>query len=259
MKLTPVQTASLKRLLQYRTRPPTFGERVRLASGFMLLLLVPCVLAGYLAVVWMDFPGALLLIAGLYVGGVAREIGQQRLFLQWWPMNREITDWGKVEQVLVAGEVQAVAVDASAPPPPRKKRLLRVAAVGVGLFGVIFGAAVAVDRTMAHVYNPARNNPSDNVIILTASWCGYCMSLREHLAQQRIPYTDLDVEKTTEGRRAFDAVRGTGIPITIIGDKVIRGVGTRWNDWSNIDGALEAAGHTITPSVEPSVTPSGRS
>src|SRR3984893_5672056 len=99
MKLTPAQAAVLKRLQKYRVAAPALGERLRLAAGFMIALLLPVLLVGYLTV-RLRLPGGLLLLAGLYVGAVAREVGQQRRFVHYWSLNREITDWDKVEQLL---------------------------------------------------------------------------------------------------------------------------------------------------------------
>jgi len=238
MQLTKIQEASLRRLQKYRTQPPEMRERLRLASGLMIGLLVLVLIAAFL--VWqLDLPGALFLLAGLYVGAVAREIGQQRQFVLWWPLNRHLTDWSKVDELLTAPQN---VPDLEKPAPARKLKWHQLVLIGVVAFAAIFGTAVGVERALAFAYDPTRNNPRDNVIVLTTSWCGYCRSLRQHLAERNVPYTDLDVEKTTEGRWAFTSVRGTGVPITIIGDRVIRGIGRPDARWRNLDSALAAAG-----------------
>lgn len=239
MKLNKAQADSLRRLQRYRTHPPSLQERLRLVARFAVALLVIVVLLGAVFV-WLEVPGALFLLAGLYLGAVAREIGQQRLFIEWWPLNRQITHWEKVDEILT--QTEDAPVDAIPAPAP-KTNWKRAAVTGVALFAVIFGAAVAVERALAVIHDPTRNNPRDNVIILTASWCGYCMSLRQHLTELNVRYTDLDVEHTTEGRWAFNSVRGTGVPITIVGDQVIRGVGRDGMRWGRIDDALLTAGY----------------
>jgi mycoredoxin len=231
MKLTPAQAAVLKRLQKYRVAAPALGERLRLAAGFMIALLLPVLLVGYLTV-RLQLPGGLLLLAGLYVGAVAREIGQQRRFVNYWSLNREITDWDK--------EMPAVAN----PVASRKTRMGYAAAIGVAIFALAFGVAIAAERTLAYIYNPTRNNPPRHVIVLSASWCPYCMSLRHHLTELKVPYTDLDTEDTTEGRWAFVAIHGTGIPVTIVGDQVIRGLGTE-SPWEKVDAALKTAGYVL--------------
>lgn len=235
MNLTPIQAASLTRLLQYRAKPPSYGERLRLCAGTILMLVPPALLLGYLVVVRLDVPGGILLAVGLFFGAALWEMLQQKRFVQWWPLNREITDWNEVERLL------ADTRDVSAPPPvaaisPQRKR--EIVLMGALIFTILAGLAFGGQRALAFVHDPRRGNPPDGVVILTAPWCGYCMHLREVLAQNRIPYTDIDVEKSAEGRWAFAAVRGTGIPITIVGDQVVRGA--RWND---IDRVLETAGY----------------
>jgi mycoredoxin len=247
MRLNVVQEASLKRLQKYRTHPPTLRERMRLSAVFMLALLVPTILAGLL-LIWLEIPGALFLVAGLFIGGIAREIGQQRQFVLWWPLNRHLTDWSKVDELLASPESLP---DSGTPAAPAKSRPARAAVVGIAAFALIFGAAVLVERALVYAYDPTRGNEAHNVIVLTTSWCGYCRSLRQHLAERNIPYTDLDVEHTTEGRYAYNSVRGRGVPITIVGSQVIRGVGLPDERWKRIDSALLAAGYEI-PGAAPS-------
>jgi glutaredoxin len=241
MKLTPAQAASLRRLQKYRAKSPAFGERLRLAAGFMIALLMPVLLLGYLTV-RLQLPGGLLLLAGLYVGAVAREIGQQRRFVHYWSLNREITDWDTVDQLLSgAKEISPVAN----PEAVGETRAWYAVAIGMAVFALAFGSAIAAERTLAYVYNPTRNNPPRHVIVLSASWCGYCMSLRHHLTELRVPYTDLDTEHTTEGRWGFAAIHGTGVPVTIVGDQVIRGLGTTASPWDKVDRALKTAGYAL--------------
>ncbi|WP_137971166.1 glutaredoxin family protein [Pseudomonas sp. F(2018)] len=61
------------------------------------------------------------------------------------------------------------------------------------------------------------------VVLYATAWCGYCAKTRTFLAEQGIPYTEFDIEKSAEGRRAYDALNGQGIPLVTVGDTVIRG------------------------------------
>jgi mycoredoxin len=242
MNLSRPQAAALRRLRQYRDRPPTLRERLRLTAILVVPLLLLAAVAGYL-MLWLKLPiGAVLLLAGVLVGFVLREIAQQRFFVAQWPLNREITNWDKVDELLLSPQPEHGATSS---PSPRKTRGWFAAAVGVSLFAVAFGLAIAAERALAYAHDPTRGNPPHNVIILTASWCGHCMNLRRHLAESNVHFTDLDVEQTTEGRWAYTAVRGTGVPITIVGRQVIRGVGHAEERWSHIDAALRNAGYSL--------------
>src|SRR5262245_19228543 len=187
MKLSALHVASLKRMQQYRDTPPTLRERLRLLARYALLLLVLGVLGGYLAI-RINLPGAMFLIAGLVVGGVARDFAQQRQFVQWWPLTREITDWGKVEQLLSTAN-DPPAVISSEPAP--KTRPLRAVGIGVVAAAILLGTAIGIERAAAFAYDPTRNNPPDNVIVLSTSWCPHCLALRHHLTERNIHYTDL--------------------------------------------------------------------
>ena len=206
----------------------------------MIALFLPVLLLGYL-VVRLQLPGGLLLLAGVYVGAVAREIGHQRRFVHYWSLNREITDWDTVDQLLSGAKELPLAIN---PEATRKTRVGYAAAIGVMVFALLFGVAIAAERTLTYVYNPTRNNPPKHVIVLSASWCGYCMSLRHHLTELKVPYTDLDTEDTTEGRWAYAAIHGTGVPVTIVGDQVIRGLGPTV-PWEKVDRALVTAGYAL--------------
>lgn len=234
MKPTPIQVASLTRLLKYRAEPPSFGERLRLCAGTLFMVLLIALLTGYV-VVRLDVPGGVLLAVGLFSGAALWEMLQQKRFVQWWPLNREITNWNEVERLL-ADTRDAKAPTLSEVLSPRRRRELALLAAFI--FTILVGLAFGGQRALAFVHDPRRGNPPDSVVVLTASWCGHCMRLREVLASNRIPYTDVDVEKSAEGRWAFTAIRGTGVPITIVGEQVVRG--TRWQD---IDRALNAAGY----------------
>jgi len=238
MKLTLVHRALLKRLQRYREAPPTLSERLRLVAGFIMIMLLPVLLFGYLTV-RLRLPGGLLLVAGVYVGIVAREIAQQRRYVEYWPLNREITNWDQVDQLLSGTKELTPGANAV---PTRKVRMGFAVAIGVTLFALACGLAIATERALAYVYNPTRNNPPNHVIVLSASWCPYCMSLRHHLTELKVPYTDLDTEDTTEGRWAFAAIHGTGIPVTIVGDQVIRGLSSTGSTWAKVDDALKRAG-----------------
>ncbi|WP_220815423.1 glutaredoxin family protein [Pseudomonas paralcaligenes] len=61
------------------------------------------------------------------------------------------------------------------------------------------------------------------VVLYATAWCGYCAKTRSFLAEQGIPYTEIDIEKSSEGRRAYEALDGRGVPLLTIGSTVVRG------------------------------------
>ena len=61
------------------------------------------------------------------------------------------------------------------------------------------------------------------VVLYATSWCGYCAKTRRFLAEEGIAYTELDIEKSAEGRRAYDALGGQGVPLLTVSDTLVRG------------------------------------
>ncbi|MEO8012174.1 MAG: glutaredoxin domain-containing protein [Dokdonella sp.] len=64
---------------------------------------------------------------------------------------------------------------------------------------------------------------SEPVVLLSTAWCGYCRKLRSDLQNWGVAYTELDVERSEEGQRAYRMVGGRGVPILLIADQVVHG------------------------------------
>jgi glutaredoxin len=61
------------------------------------------------------------------------------------------------------------------------------------------------------------------VQIVVADWCSYCDRLEGFLKKQRIKYRRYNIESSSRARRLHRELGGGGVPITRIGDEVIRG------------------------------------
>ena len=57
------------------------------------------------------------------------------------------------------------------------------------------------------------------VVLLSASWCGYCRKLRTDLKRWGVHYREYDVENDDAGVRAFAQLRGGGVPILLVGEQ----------------------------------------
>jgi glutaredoxin len=70
--------------------------------------------------------------------------------------------------------------------------------------------------------------PSDKqVTMYSTSWCGYCRKARDTFTRQGIPFRELDIEKNTEAKQAYDALNGRGVPLIIIDDEQMTGFDIR--------------------------------
>lgn len=61
------------------------------------------------------------------------------------------------------------------------------------------------------------------VVLLSASWCGYCRKLRADLKQWNVAFAEYDVEDSRKGSRAYGLLRGSGVPILLVNEKPIHG------------------------------------
>lgn len=57
------------------------------------------------------------------------------------------------------------------------------------------------------------------VVLLSASWCGYCSKLRTDLDRWGVPYAEYDVEGSEPGTRAFSLLGGRGVPILLVNEQ----------------------------------------
>ena len=62
-----------------------------------------------------------------------------------------------------------------------------------------------------------------NVVLYATDWCGYCKKTRRFLDSKGIPYKEFDIEKSAEGRKAYEALGGRGIPLIDVNGTLIRG------------------------------------
>lgn len=92
----------------------------------------------------------------------------------------------------------------------------------------------SVDQTLRNAF-PALKTASEpeaspdgfsnenEVVVYGFESCPYCVKVENLLRDNRIPYKDMDVQKSKTAKRKFQKLGGGGVPVTVIGDQVIRG------------------------------------
>ncbi len=55
------------------------------------------------------------------------------------------------------------------------------------------------------------------VVLYGTKWCGYCKAQREFFAANNIPFDDVDVEASDAAMLAYNALKGSGYPLTYVG------------------------------------------
>jgi len=63
----------------------------------------------------------------------------------------------------------------------------------------------------------------DGVVIYTTSWCGYCKKAKAYFKQKNIAYTEFDIEKDASGKRDYDRLEATGVPVILYGGERMNG------------------------------------
>ena len=67
------------------------------------------------------------------------------------------------------------------------------------------------------------SNPTQGVVLYSASWCGFCKRAKAYLAGNGISYQEFDVE-TKDGMAAFaQAGGGKGVPLLIADGQRVQG------------------------------------
>jgi glutaredoxin len=100
----------------------------------------------------------------------------------------------------------------------------------VVLLLVLFFGALPV--AVQYLYEPAAveeqgvqvNIP---VIMYSTRWCPYCRKARAYFEGHKIAYVEYDVEASAENRQQFEALKGRGVPLILVGDKRMEGFSAR--------------------------------
>lgn len=61
------------------------------------------------------------------------------------------------------------------------------------------------------------------VVMYGVTWCGYCKKAREFFVDNDVAYTELDPEKSTSVKDAYDWLEGNGYPLIYVGARRIEG------------------------------------
>lgn len=108
---------------------------------------------------------------------------------------------------------------------------------------VLLGLALLLfvkDRVNRWYYDPLPGNPDGNVIVYSTSWCPACAQLRNCLQQAKVPYEERDIEGSRQAEAQYQQLGGGGIPITLVGQRVVYGVNP-----GELRSALASAGYQV--------------
>ena len=92
-------------------------------------------------------------------------------------------------------------------------------------FLVLLAVAFNWKKFTADAQTPANISMAHGlqVVLYATDWCGYCARTRKYFKDNNIPFTEYDIEKSSEGREQYDQLNGKGVPLLVVNGEVIRG------------------------------------
>ena len=103
MKLSPAQLKQLRLIQGFRINPPTVAWYFRVNWRVYAYVGVLCVGgAGFLA--WGGWPVFSGFFVGFLLAVVIRDFRFFKLFVEAWPLSREITNWTRVEELVASAD-----------------------------------------------------------------------------------------------------------------------------------------------------------
>jgi len=61
------------------------------------------------------------------------------------------------------------------------------------------------------------------VVMYATSWCPVCKQARAYFRENRIAFTEFDVEKSEQGRRDYARLGARGVPVILVGNARMNG------------------------------------
>jgi len=70
---------------------------------------------------------------------------------------------------------------------------------------------------------PKATPKNERVVMLSASWCGTCKKAKSYFRRNGIPFREYDIENSRHGKRLYEQLGATGVPVILVGKKRMNG------------------------------------
>lgn len=91
------------------------------------------------------------------------------------------------------------------------------------VIAALFGALHLYATRGGSADDPRKGTGANGIVLLSATWCGYCDALRQDLDGMGVAYSELDIDDQSRGSAAFDAVNARGVPVLVVGQNIVYG------------------------------------
>ena len=71
-------------------------------------------------------------------------------------------------------------------------------------------------------FNTADTN-TDMVELYSTSWCGYCKKAKQYFTENKIKYTEYDIEESLSAKMNYDKLGVSGVPVILYKGKQMSG------------------------------------
>lgn len=65
--------------------------------------------------------------------------------------------------------------------------------------------------------------PSRQVVMYSAAWCGYCKKARNYFNSHGVAFSEYDIETSDKGQRDYERLGAHGVPIILVGEQRLNG------------------------------------
>ena len=70
---------------------------------------------------------------------------------------------------------------------------------------------------------PTGLSQTGQVVLYATEWCPHCKRAKKYFGDNGIAFTERDVEKSPAAKREFKRLGGKGVPLILVGEKIMRG------------------------------------
>lgn len=82
---------------------------------------------------------------------------------------------------------------------------------------------VKVNTVKMVSHGSSATDTGGSVIMYATAWCPYCEKARQYFKKKGIAYIEIDIEKDKAGKREYDRIGGSGVPLILVGKKRMNG------------------------------------